>query len=73
MYLDHIPSLRISSVLFGHTISVVVPHHLISYLVQPILNTESLTIGLINVQIGFKLNIKALWLSKYFMNMEIIK
>ena len=39
MYSDHVPSLRISSVLFGHTIGVVVPHHLISYLVQPILNT----------------------------------
>ena len=38
MYSDYVPSLRISSVLFGHTIGVVVPHHLISYLVQPVLN-----------------------------------
>ena len=44
MYSDHVPSLRISSVLFGHTISVVVPHHLISYLVQPILNITLISV-----------------------------
>ena len=41
MYSDYVPSSTISSVLFGHTISVVVPHHLISYLVQPILNNTA--------------------------------
>ena len=41
-YSDYAPCLRISSVLFGHTIGVIVPHHLISYLVQPILNTNCL-------------------------------
>lgn len=38
MYSDYDPSLRIGSALFGYTISVAGPHHLVPYLVLPILN-----------------------------------